>query len=91
MYLRTIGLMLLSTAALAAPAAAQTTPAPPAITRTVVAATKLPQITLITCYPFDWVGPAPYRLVVEALPAAEGVPPRPASFPTHPVAAASAR
>jgi sortase A len=57
----------------------------------VVAATKLPQITLITCYPFDWVGPAPYRLVVEALPAAEAVPPRPGSFPTHPAAAASAR
>src|SRR5205807_1442658 len=47
MYLRTIGLMLLSTAALAAPAAAQTTPAPPAITRTVVAATKLPTVVAV--------------------------------------------
>jgi quercetin dioxygenase-like cupin family protein len=47
MHLRTIGLMLLSTAALAAPAAAQTTPAPPAITRTVVAATKLPTVVAV--------------------------------------------
>src|SRR5216684_4358702 len=47
MYSRTIGVMLLSTAALAAPAAAQTTPASPAITRTLVAATKLPTVVAI--------------------------------------------
>jgi quercetin dioxygenase-like cupin family protein len=47
MYLRIIGLMLLGTAALVAPAAAQTTPAPPAITRTVVAATKLPTVVAV--------------------------------------------
>ena len=44
MYFRTIGVMLFSIAALAAPAAAQTTPAPPAITRTLVAAVKLPTV-----------------------------------------------
>jgi quercetin dioxygenase-like cupin family protein len=47
MYLRTIGLMLLGTAGLVAPATAQTTPAPPAITRTVVAATKLPTVVAV--------------------------------------------
>ena len=41
MWFGTTGIMLLATAALAASAAAQTTPAAPAITRTVVAATKL--------------------------------------------------
>src|SRR6202048_2540087 len=44
MYFMAIGIVLLSTAALAAPAAAQTTPAAPAITRTLVAATKLPTV-----------------------------------------------
>jgi quercetin dioxygenase-like cupin family protein len=44
MHLRTIGAMLFSIAALAAPAAAQTIPAPPAITRTPVAAAKLPTV-----------------------------------------------
>lgn len=44
MYFTTIGVMLLSIAALVAPAAAQTTPAPPAITRTIVAAAKLPTV-----------------------------------------------
>src|SRR5258706_11158152 len=42
MQLRTTGLMLLGAMALPASGAAQTTPAPPVITRTVVAATKLP-------------------------------------------------
>ena len=32
--------------------------------------TKQPQLTLITCYPFDWIGPAPYRLIWEARPVA---------------------
>ena len=45
MQFRTTGLWLLGAMALSAPATAQTTPAPPAITRTVVAATKLPTVT----------------------------------------------
>jgi len=47
MRFRTTGLLLLGAMALPAPGTAQTTPAPPAITRTVVAATKLP--TVPTC------------------------------------------
>ena len=30
--------------------------------------TRQPQLTLITCYPFDWIGAAPYRLIWEARP-----------------------
>ena len=45
MQFRTIGIMLLSAMALPAHAVAQTTPAPSAITRTIVAATKLPNLT----------------------------------------------
>jgi quercetin dioxygenase-like cupin family protein len=45
MQLRTTGLLLLGAIALPASGTAQTTPAPPAITRTVVAATKLPTVT----------------------------------------------
>jgi hypothetical protein len=45
MRFRTTGTLLLGAMALAASAAAQTTPAPPAITREVVAATKLPTVT----------------------------------------------
>src|ERR1700732_4462893 len=45
MWFRTIGIQLLGAVALAASATAQTTPAPPAITRTAVAATKLPTVT----------------------------------------------
>jgi sortase A len=33
-----------------------------------------PTLTLITCYPFNYVGPAPDRFVVRALPAAEEAP-----------------
>jgi quercetin dioxygenase-like cupin family protein len=44
MQFRTTGILLLSTMALPAPGAAQTTPAPAAVTRTVVAATKLPTV-----------------------------------------------
>lgn len=44
MHYRTLGVVLLSAALVAAPAIAQTTAAPPAITRTVVAATKLPTV-----------------------------------------------
>src|SRR5258705_3142055 len=45
MQFRTAGLLLLCRMALPASGAAQTTPAAPAITRTVVAATKLPTVT----------------------------------------------
>jgi len=45
MQFRTTGLLLLGAMALPTSGAAQTTPAPPAITRTVVAATKLPTVT----------------------------------------------
>ena len=45
MWFRTTGTVLLATTALAGSAAAQTTPAAPAITRAVVAATKLPAAT----------------------------------------------
>src|SRR4051794_6710756 len=45
MQFRTTGLLLLGAMALSTAAAAQTTAAPPAITRSVVAATKLPTVT----------------------------------------------
>src|SRR3979409_2342091 len=45
MQFRTTGLLLLGAMALPASGIAQTTPAAPAITRTVVAATKLPTVT----------------------------------------------
>jgi quercetin dioxygenase-like cupin family protein len=45
MRFRTTGILLLGAMALAASAGAQTTPSPPAITRTVVAAAKLPTVT----------------------------------------------
>src|SRR5258708_3939185 len=45
MRFRTIGILLLGAMAIAPSAAAQTTPAPPAITRTVIATTKLPTVT----------------------------------------------
>ena len=45
MWFRTTGIQLLGAVALAVSATAQTTPAPSAITRTVVAATKLPTVT----------------------------------------------
>src|ERR1700704_5790719 len=45
MHFRTTGLLLLGAMALPNSGAAQTTPASPAITRTVVAATKLPTVT----------------------------------------------
>src|SRR6202023_455101 len=44
MWFRTTGIQLLGVVALAASATAQTAPAPSAITRTVVAATKLPTV-----------------------------------------------
>lgn len=45
MQFKTTGLLLLGAIALPAPGTAQTTAAPPAITRTVIAATKLPTVT----------------------------------------------
>ena len=33
--------------------------------------TEKPRLTLITCYPFDYIGPAPKRLVVVAEPIVE--------------------
>src|SRR5436305_1907496 len=45
MQFRTTGLLLLGAIALPASGTAQTTPAPPTIARTVVAATKLPIVT----------------------------------------------
>src|ERR1700687_2839620 len=45
MQFRTTALLLLGAIALPASGTAQTTPAPPAITRTVIAATKLPTVT----------------------------------------------
>jgi quercetin dioxygenase-like cupin family protein len=52
MRFRTIGTLSLSLGAMAlgGSAAAQTTPAPPAITRTVIAATKLPTVTDVPLY-----------------------------------------
>jgi quercetin dioxygenase-like cupin family protein len=45
MQFRTIGLLLLGAMALPASGTAQTPPAPPAVTRTVIATTKLPTVT----------------------------------------------
>jgi quercetin dioxygenase-like cupin family protein len=47
MHFRTFGFVLFSAASVAASANAQTTPATPAITRTVVAATKLPTVVAV--------------------------------------------
>jgi len=37
-----------------------------------------PRLTLLTCYPFSWIGPAPSRLIWVAIPAA-ATPSRPAA------------
>jgi LPXTG-site transpeptidase (sortase) family protein len=39
-------------------------------TVSVLAPTKKPRLTLITCYPFTYIGPAPKRLVIVAEPVA---------------------
>jgi quercetin dioxygenase-like cupin family protein len=62
MRLRTTGILLFGALALGASAAAQTTPAPPPITRTVVAATKLPTVTDVPLY---------FRAVSVSLPPGE--------------------
>lgn len=36
--------------------------------RTVIVPKREERLTLITCYPFKYVGPAPYRYIVEAAP-----------------------
>ncbi|MEO8431825.1 MAG: class D sortase [Acidobacteriota bacterium] len=36
----------------------------------VIQPTETPRLTLITCYPFNYVGPAPKRLVIVAIPVA---------------------
>jgi quercetin dioxygenase-like cupin family protein len=50
MRFKTTGMLLLGAIALAASAAAQNAPAPPAITRALVAATKLPTVTEVPLY-----------------------------------------
>src|ERR1700680_4469875 len=50
MQFRITGLLLLGAMALPAAGTAQTTPAPPVITRTVVAATKLPTVADVPLY-----------------------------------------
>jgi quercetin dioxygenase-like cupin family protein len=62
MPFRTTGILLLGAMALATPASAQTTPAPSAITRTVVAAAKLPTVTDV---------PLNFRAVSVTLPPGE--------------------
>jgi quercetin dioxygenase-like cupin family protein len=62
MRFRTAGNLLLGAMALASSAAAQTTPAPPAITRTVIAATKLPTVKDV---------PLHFKAVSVILPAGE--------------------
>jgi quercetin dioxygenase-like cupin family protein len=62
MRFRITGILLLGAMALAAAAAAQTTPAPSAITRTVIAATRLPTVTDV---------PLHFRAVQVTLPRGE--------------------
>lgn len=46
--------------------------------------TKDERLTLVTCYPFHWIGPAPKRLVVQAAPLGDGRLPSPAGDPDAP-------
>ena len=62
MRFRTTGILLLGTMALAAPVVAQNAPAPPAIIRALVAATKLPTVTDVPLY---------FKAVSVTLPAGE--------------------
>jgi len=50
MRFKITGILLLSAVVLTSSAAAQTTPAPSAITRTAIAATKLPSVTDVPLY-----------------------------------------
>jgi quercetin dioxygenase-like cupin family protein len=63
MRFRTTGILLLGAVALATSGAAQTTPPPSAITRTVVAATKLPTVTDV---------PLHFKVLSVTLPPGEG-------------------
>ncbi|MEH2501510.1 quercetin dioxygenase-like cupin family protein [Bradyrhizobium sp. AZCC 1578] len=72
MQFRTIGLMLLGALALPASGTAQTTPAPPAITRTVVAATKLATVTDVPLY-FKAVSVTLQPDAMSAISAADGI------------------
>jgi quercetin dioxygenase-like cupin family protein len=70
--LRIVGTMLLGTLALATAAAAQSTPTPAAITRTVIAATKLPTVTDVPLY-FRAVGVTLPPGETSSLSAANGI------------------
>jgi sortase A len=35
------------------------------------------RLTLVTCYPFHWIGPAPMRMVIQAVPIPSPAGPRP--------------
>ncbi len=48
--------------------------------------TATPRLTLLTCYPFSWIGPAPSRLVWVAIPAGA-----PRSLPAAPLGTAERR
>jgi hypothetical protein len=60
MLLRIAGLLLLGAVTLATSAVGQSTPPPPAIARTVIAATKLPTVTEVSLY---------FRVVSATIPA----------------------
>ncbi|XIA64775.1 cupin domain-containing protein [Bradyrhizobium sp. TZ2] len=72
MQFRTIGLLLLGAVALPASGTAQTTPAPTAITRTVVAATKLATVTDVPLY-FKAVSVTLQPDAMSAISAADGI------------------
>ncbi|MEH2507182.1 quercetin dioxygenase-like cupin family protein [Bradyrhizobium sp. AZCC 1578] len=72
MQFRTIGLMLLGALALPASGTAQTTPAQPAITRTVVAATKLATVTDVPLY-FKAMSVTLQPDAMSAISAADGI------------------
>ena len=56
----------------------------------VLQTTASPSLTLVTCYPFTYIGSAPKRFIVRASPAASGVPTQP-SFRESPFAAPAHR
>jgi quercetin dioxygenase-like cupin family protein len=72
MQFRPAGLLLLGAIALPASATAQTTPAPPAVTRTVVATTKLPTVTHVPLY-FKAVSVTLHPDAISSISAANGI------------------
>jgi quercetin dioxygenase-like cupin family protein len=72
MQFRPAGLLLLGAIALPATATAQTTPAPPAVTRTVVATTKLPTVTHVPLY-FKAVSVTLHPDAMSSISAANGI------------------